>query len=252
MVLPEDRAAVWIPRPEAAAIRRVPERTVLPSSDPQAIARVLDRTWPGLRRARLGGWVLRDGRGVTRRANSVLVVGDPEHEFAVARQLADQWYGWPARLQIIRGSHQEATAIAAGLVGTTPTTVLVRSAPQKAGAAQGDQTPDEAWLRVANASPERIAEMTACPAQYVRIDDVAIGRVAVNAGWAVLSCVEVDAQARHQGLGRAIVSQLLAEAAALGARHLALQVESANEAARNMYASLGFEHHHDYMYYESA
>ncbi|MFD0866971.1 hypothetical protein ACFQ06_14305, partial [Tessaracoccus lubricantis] len=50
VILPEDKPAVWLQRSMVRNIRRVPERTVLPASPPDALQRILDRTWPGVRR----------------------------------------------------------------------------------------------------------------------------------------------------------------------------------------------------------
>ena len=112
VVLPEDRGAEWVPRAEAEAVRKVPERTVLPASAADALERVLELTWPGLRRARLGGWTIRVGRGKTQRANSVLAVGDPGMPFADATIAANEWAGRDLPLQAVRGSRVADEALA--------------------------------------------------------------------------------------------------------------------------------------------
>lgn len=69
VVLPEDGPAVWVPRTEVEAMRRVPDRTVLPGSTPADVERFLERLRPSGRRYRLGGWRIAD--------DAVLALGDP-------------------------------------------------------------------------------------------------------------------------------------------------------------------------------
>ncbi|SHJ30491.1 Acetyltransferase (GNAT) family protein [Tessaracoccus bendigoensis DSM 12906] len=249
VVLPEDRGAVWVPRSEVETVRGVPERVVLPTSDAEGLERVFDRTWPGLRRARLGGWVLRSGRGASARANSVLTVGDPELPFDEAVAAAEQWNAGPVTLQAVEGGRREGEALAAGFRPAKPTVVLVREAgPGPSVGFERVDEPDAAWVAVAGMEPDRLAEAVAAPASYLRIGDVAVGRVAVSGRWAVLSCLEVRESARGLGHGREMLHALGVEAVRLGARYLGLQVEVENESALALYASEGFIEHHRYSY----
>jgi ribosomal protein S18 acetylase RimI-like enzyme len=253
VVLPEDRGAEWVPRAEAEAVRKVPERTVLPASAADALERVLDLTWPGLRRARLGGWTIRVGRGKTQRANSVLAVGDPGMPFADATIAANEWAGRDLPLQAVRGSRVADEALALGWEAASPTVVMVAEASALVAAGAGivaDET-DAAWraiYRGGDVDEDRLAELTSAPARYLRVGENAVGRVAPARGWTVLSCIEVAPEARGRGLGRAVTRALIAEAVLLGARHVALQVEEDNAVARSLYASEGFVEHHAYAY----
>ncbi|WP_077686054.1 GNAT family N-acetyltransferase [Tessaracoccus aquimaris] len=251
VVLPEERGAVWVPRPEVETIREVPERVVLPASSAESLERALDPTWPGLRRARLGGWVLRQGSGVTGRANSVLAVGDPEVPFEEALSLAGGWYEGPVTLQAVVDGRRAAEALAAGFVAAKPTIVQTRSVagpPAADPEVVGEDAPDGVWRSICGVSGGLLSEVTAAPARYLRLDERAAGRVAVAGQWAVLTCVAVIERERGRGLGRRITRALLAEAARLGARFAALQVEESNAAAISLYASEGFEEHHRYCY----
>ena len=60
--------------------------------------------------------------------------------------------------------------------------------------------------------------------------------------------VGADPRFRRRGLARAVLGALAREAADLGALSLHLQVESANAAARTLYAEVGFTTHHAYAY----
>lgn len=249
VVLPEDRAEVWVPRGEVESVRKVPERVVLPASDADGLERVLDRTWPGLRRARLGGWILRAGRGVTGRANSALAVGDPELPFEEAAAAVERWSKAPAKLQAVVGGRPFEEALAAGFVAAKETVVMIRDATQPGSVGYASsEAPDEAWIRLSGMGEDQLAEVTAAPASCLRISDVAIGRVSVADRWAVLSCIEVAESARGLGHGRAMLHALIVEASRLGARHLGLQVEASNTIARTLYDAEGFTEHHRYAY----
>ena len=58
----------------------------------------------------------------------------------------------------------------------------------------------------------------------------------------------VDPAHRRRGLARTLTAALASQAAARGARHLYLQVEDGNAAARALYHRLGFADHHGYHY----
>lgn len=254
VVLPEDREAVWVPRHQAKALREVPPRLVLPASGPEAVQRVLDATWPGIRRARLGGWVLRKGPGSSFRASSALAIGDPGRNFEAASALADEWAGGPLPLQVVIGSTAQREGRAAGrkLISITRVMVLptheamIRPAPE----VRISPSPEDRWLDLWSHRGDegRAAEMTAAPASYLTFGDEAIGRVAMTRNWAVLTDVQVAKSARGRGLGRAVTRALMSHAAESGAAWLALGVEQSNPVAQRLYESLGFEEHHRYGY----
>jgi len=78
---------------------------------------------------------------------------------------------------------------------------------------------------------------------------IAIARAAVDGRWAGLFAVEVDPAARRRGLGAAVSLATLRWSVGRGARRAYLQVRSDNDAAVRMYSRLGFEQHHDYVYW---
>jgi ribosomal protein S18 acetylase RimI-like enzyme len=67
------------------------------------------------------------------------------------------------------------------------------------------------------------------------------GVLAIHEGWAELGSIVVAPSARGKGLGRALVTGLLAWAQRQGADHAFLQVDTCNGIAINLYRSLGFE-----------
>jgi ribosomal protein S18 acetylase RimI-like enzyme len=75
---------------------------------------------------------------------------------------------------------------------------------------------------------------------FARIDDRAVGFVAISDGIAVLEAIATTPDARGRGLARAIVAALLDWARAAGAQRAALQVMADNAPALALYRRLGF------------
>ena len=122
--------------------------TVTPTSSPELLERLLDLTWPGIRRARLGEWVLRAGNNHSGRANSVLACGDPGVPFAEAERLAEAWAGRRMQLQVVAGSQEQRLAEAEGYVSHNPTVVMVADARISRGPeSTAASAPDAGWRR---------------------------------------------------------------------------------------------------------
>lgn len=123
-----------------------------------------DRAWPATEYAELGGWRLRAAGGFTRRANSVLPLGDPGVPLGEAVARAEQWYAareLPTYFQVAAGSEADVFLAGAGWVDEALTVVqtarlaAVRDrvgplpeadvvvAEQGVG---GPDLPDDAWL----------------------------------------------------------------------------------------------------------
>ncbi len=77
---------------------------------------------------------------------------------------------------------------------------------------------------------------------------VAIARGALDDGWLGVTAVEIRADHRRRGLGRALVIGLGAWATDQGAERCYLQVSADNAAAGSLYRRLGFYRHHGYHY----
>ncbi|GAA4964007.1 GNAT family N-acetyltransferase [Yinghuangia aomiensis] len=239
-----------------------------------------DRAWPAFEYAALGGWRLRAAGGFTARANSVLALDEPGLPFDAALAEAERWYadrGLPCLFQTVDGDAEDR-ALAA--LGWTP----VRAALFRTGrlAAARDRldavddsrvelsgTFDDAWMslyrRVDDLSPEVRHVLAGPPGTlFAQIRDaatgatVAIGRCAIEVGGdagpgpgrrlAGFAAVEVDPAHRRQGLARAIMKALTAEALDAGATTGWLQVEPDNDPAIALYDALGFADHHRYHY----
>jgi ribosomal protein S18 acetylase RimI-like enzyme len=118
--------------------------------------------------------------------------------------------------------------------------------------------PDRAWLdcyhyRGQTLPPVALTLLLSAPWQAFASAraggrTIAVGRVAVGAGWAGITAVEVDREHRRQGLASAITRALADAAVSQSATGLYLQVEDGNHAARNLYRRVGFTEHHGYRY----
>jgi ribosomal protein S18 acetylase RimI-like enzyme len=76
--------------PAAPARRPGPS---VPAVAAEELEEIAARAWPPLESERLGDWTLRAAGGFTRRANSVLVAGDPGVPAAEALRRVVAWYG---------------------------------------------------------------------------------------------------------------------------------------------------------------
>ncbi|WP_037869267.1 hypothetical protein, partial [Streptomyces sp. SPB074] len=114
LVTRRDGTRVRLAREAVVAAKTVPAapaRRRGPAADYAELARIQERGWRAAEREELGGWLLRasvvDGAGFTRRANSVLPLGDPGVPLPEALGRVREWYaarGLPAYAQLATGA----------------------------------------------------------------------------------------------------------------------------------------------------
>ncbi len=282
-VLPDYAGPVSISASQVIAVKDVPQRVVRPASPIAAISRVLQHGWPGLERARLGGWIVMASGGFTSRANCCLPVGDPGVPTDEALDVVEEFFavrGLPAKVQVSSpapgsGRDDPSPGLAAllearGYVPDLPTLVMLREltaddstpAPKAVGPQRlrwADQ-PDENWLGLyryrGDALPDdaRQVLMAAREQRFATVHDpggraIACARLALHDGWAGVTAMQVEQQYRRQGLARWLLQGLLARAAQEQARQAYLQVSSDNHPAIDLYESMGFETHYTYRYW---
>lgn len=276
-VRPDGAGPLVVRRLDVVAAKVVPPRTVRPSSSVEKVQRVADAGWPGLERERLGGWVLRAAGGFTGRANSALPLGDPGTGLDAAVEAVEAFYDARALVPAVQvpfglsGPDSPAPGLDAALAARgwqhDPPTLLMTADLRRVAAGLDratsdtvviDAEPDDDWLGLyryrGGALPDVArAVLTAADLQgfaSVRRNGrtVAVGRVAVAAGWAGVTAMQTDERYLRHGLGSLVLSSLLGWGAERGARFGYLQVFSANAPAHALYGRVGFTPHHRYHY----
>ncbi|MEU2153880.1 GNAT family N-acetyltransferase [Streptomyces sp. NPDC019396] len=254
-------------------------RRGLPAASFEELARISARAWQPVESEPLGGWLLRAASGFTRRANSVLPLGDPGVPLDDALERVRAWYGsrdLPAYIQTATGGDgtQEALCVelerrgwerevsaelrVGGLapVGDLDADVsrvrLDRSIDDTGGAGEG-------WLRryhrLGVPGPHVRSVLSSGPSVWFATVPgesevpAAIGRCVVDGRWAGFMAVEVDPARHRQGLAKSVMTALARRALDEGASAAWLQVESDNDGARAMYEGMGFAVHHLYHHF---
>ncbi|MFF0538098.1 GNAT family N-acetyltransferase [Streptomyces coelicoflavus] len=247
-----------------------PARRRGPATSYEELARVAARAWRPVESERLGGWELRAAGGFTRRANSVLPLGDPGLPLDEALTAVRRWYGergLPAYVQTATGAEGTQELLCAelerrGWVREVTAEVWTGGLAPVADLAEGtgvvlSREADEAWLARygrKGVSDVALRVLGSGPSVWFATvpgadDPAAIGRCVVDGRWASFAAVEVDPARRRRGLATAVMAALARRALDEGASAAWLQVETDNAAARALYARMGFAAHHAYHHY---
>ncbi len=258
--------------PSAPARRRGPAATFA------ELVPVYARAWQPVESEPLGDWQLRSAAGFTRRANSVLTLGDPGIPLDEALARVKRWYddrGLPAYIQTATGAEGTQEELCAELERhgwRREVTAEVRiAALAPIGDLDADIAPvrlsreiDEGWLsryqRFDTPGPHVLKVLGSGPSVWFATvpgdaegeAPAAIGRCVVDGRWAGFMAVEVGAAYRRRGLATAVMTALARQALDEGASAAWLQVEEDNEGARALYDRMGFETHHLYHHFRSA
>lgn len=251
-----------------------PARRRGPAASYEELARVSARAWRPVESERLGEWELRAAEGFTRRAGSVLPLGDPGVPLDAALTAVRGWYaarGLPAYVQTATGAEGTQERLCAELerrgwvrevtaeLWVAPLAPLADLGGEPSGVVLSREA-DEAWparyrrrgvsevaLRVLGCGPSvwfaTVPDGPGAPA--------AIGRCVVDGRWAGFAAVEVDPAQRRRGPATAVMAALARRALDEGASAAWLQVEDDNAGARELYDRMGFAAHHAYHHYRA-
>ncbi|GGY77335.1 GNAT family N-acetyltransferase [Streptomyces nitrosporeus] len=277
--------SVHIPEPALVAGKTVPAapaRRRGPAASFEELTRVTARAWQPVEEEALGGWRLRAAAGFTRRANSVLPLGDPGLPLEAALERVGRWYaqrGLPAYVQAGTGAEGAQEGLCAGLEEHGWRREVSAEVRIAALAPLGDLEADASRVRLARAADDawlsryqRFSTLGRAPgAPVLKVlgsgpsvwfasvpgdgpDAVpaAIGRAVVDGRWAGFMAVEVGPEHRRRGLGTAVMTALARRALDEGASAAWLQVETDNGAARALYDGMGFATHHLYHHFRAA
>lgn len=252
-----------------------PARRRGPAAGYEELARVSARAWPPVESERLGEWELRAAGGFTRRANSVLPLGDPGMPLDDALTAVRGWYaarGLPAYVQTATGAEGAQELLCAELerwgwvrevtaeLWTGPLAPVADRGGEPSGVVLSREA-DEAWLaryRRKGVGEVALRVLGSGPSVWFAsvpggTDDApaVIGRCVVDGRWAGFAAVEVDPAQRRRGLATAVMAALARRALDEGASAAWLQVEEDNAGARAMYRHLGFAAHHAYHHHRA-
>ncbi|WP_406399843.1 GNAT family N-acetyltransferase [Streptomyces sp. NBC_00879] len=253
-----------------------PARRRGPAADFEELARVTARAWQPVESEQLGEWELRASSGFTRRANSVLPLGDPGLPLGEALAQVRAWYehrGLPSYIQTATGAAGSQEELCAQLEARGWLREV--SAEVRIGglAPIGDldadvervrlaRSVDEAWLRryqrFGVPGPHVLHVLESGPSVWFATVPgegevpAAIGRCVVDGRWAGFMAVEVDPAYRRQGLATKVMTALARRALEEGASAAWLQVETDNDGARALYEGMGFATHHRYHHFRPA
>ncbi|MFB8379264.1 GNAT family N-acetyltransferase [Streptomyces rubiginosohelvolus] len=253
-----------------------PARRRGPAASFEELAAVTARAWQPVESEALGDWRLRAAGGFTRRANSVLPLGDPGLPLGEAFGRVRHWYeerGLPAYVQTATGAEGTQELLCAELEEhgwrreVSAEVRIAALAPvgdreAEVSAVRLTREPDAAWLaryqRFSTPGPHVLRVLGSGPSVWFATvpgsGDApdAIGRCVVDGRWAGFMAVEVAPEQRRRGLATTVMTALARRALDEGAWAAWLQVEEDNEGARALYDGMGFAGHHRYHHYRSA
>ena len=235
---------------DVVAVRAVGDAPVR-TGDIRNLEHAAALAWPGVEHQWLGGWLLRFGRGSTRRANSAVPLNvsvdmdtRPIVEWYAARG-ATPLLAAPDRLFMVPPG---AAVDGENIVMTTELTT--HSSPP-ATTATIAPTPDDAWLTLyqRDVPVDVLTAVVDGEVAFATVAGAAVGRAAVTSApdgtrWVGLSAVHVAPEARRRGLARALCAELLTWAARRHATRAYVQVLPDNTAAIRLYETMGFSAHH--------
>ena len=242
----------------------------------ERLDQVIASAWPARHVENVDGWSCRLTDGVTRRANSVRVVGAPA-DLESAVNLVEAFYQRAQRPPVFLVSDRSAPSevatalLARGYVSTATTSVLKSTVPAGETPSRHlhvevESEPTDRWFdaymaaEVGGRSEGDVAALRdvllrpSHPTSFVSVAGhdgaiASVGQVVVVDGWANIQCLATMPGLRRQGAGRAVVDALMAQGVLLGAEGFVAAVLADNAASLGLFEKLGFEHSHSYSYF---
>lgn len=234
----------------------------------RALEQIGFRAWPALEAQDYDGWLLRFADSYSKRNNSINPMQAGVGEIAMKVAHCEDEYmkrGHDVHFRLTEASlpsHLDTFLEQSGYRRWDETEVQTTDLMQQDVAQDArfrwELEPSSAWItaysQMNGVSEQRQATLAAI---LNRIEPVVcfgwLGERAVGLGvcegdYLGLFDIVVDREQRQQGLGRALVTSLLAWGRDQGAQTAYLQVVATNLPAMRLYQSLGFRLHHRYWY----
>lgn len=222
------------------------------------------RAAPAAETFRVEGWVGNLGRGSVGRTNSLTTFGSKPWDAFEAVETAERRYRSRNRAVRFRLTELDAEVddllFARGYQRSAEVLVMTLSPIIAADAAGSTMTRGvtPVWLEQYRAfrpdtegrTAERGESLAALSLTHgvFSLEQGAVGVTVVDTGWAGMFDLAVDPSRRRAGLGRRLSQDMLSWAVGQGAGSAYLQVEASNQAASDLYQSLGFSEAYRYWY----
>jgi ribosomal protein S18 acetylase RimI-like enzyme len=231
------------------------------------------RAWPTLETEDYDGWTLRFANGYTGRANSVYPLYASTVDLDTKLDYCEAFYrarGLNASFKLTAAScppELDAELAQRGYARQSDTGVMAldlstASLPEPTVPVQLDDHAEDAWIDAYCAfNPAQVKHRATIGKLLAKIEPrrhfasvrlngetAAIGLAVHDGEYVGLFDIAVRAEARRQGIGRALVSALLRQAQADGAAIGYLQVVAGNTPAISLYQQLGFQSLYPYWY----
>lgn len=210
------------------------------------LEKIANLTWRAREEELIGGWIFRADVGLTRRANSALILNNENHiDEVISWYRARDLTPTVSLIPTLQGD-LDSELERRGFDKLLDLDLMVKDGHEFENDFNyhvSDQ-PDPNWLAVHG--DEKIESLLLrTPSKYITMVEnqelVGIGRTSFAEDWALISRIWVNPKYRNQGYGRKILKALESQS---GARKLALQVSTSNLNAINLYKSEGYEIHH--------
>jgi len=256
----------------------VAARVVAPEASAYDMQRLSEQGWAAVESQPLGDWVLRSAHGVTGRANSARVAGDPGMSTADALECVVQWYGGRGltpRLQVPETTDREDTFTAQGWFVDRRTRFLVADSAAVAAHERSTasevvierlEAPSDEWMSVlADESRDTwpiLRSILTSPTEVTLVAardkstglTLGVGRASASTSriagsrWAGLTNIHTVPSARRRGIATVVIAELATWALSLGCQRTYVQVLDDDD-ANALYSKLSFEYHHTYGYW---
>jgi GNAT superfamily N-acetyltransferase len=231
--------------------------------------------WPAPNQQSYEHWLLREGNGVTMRANSVLTSGSFPMNLNWFEEISDFYtrQKLPIRFHISAATDRKVDHFLEnkGFIVQSPTSVYIADSNEVLSHfdEQGlpleieiNQSLNNNWMQDFISLEQHPMERKSAYVQifsgislqscYLRIYEngvvVGLGTAVIENNWAGFGNIITSLNHRNKGIGARIVHELTLWSSLNGANQLYLQVMRDNKAALGLYTKLGFTHTFNYHY----